>query len=58
VLSTNGDSALGGDDFDQAIAMHWRTHHKLADARDTRRCSPSARDVKERLSPRTPPTRT
>src|SRR5689334_20928949 len=36
VLSTNGDSALGGDDFDQSIAMHWRTHHKLADARDTR----------------------
>ena len=38
VLSTNGDSALGGDDFDQAIAMHWRTHHRLADARDTRAC--------------------
>jgi molecular chaperone HscA len=50
VLSTNGDSALGGDDFDQAIAMHWRTHHRLADARDTRRLLTVARDVKERLS--------
>ena len=50
VLSTNGDSALGGDDFDQAIAVHWRTHHKLADARDTRRLLTVARDVKERLS--------
>src|SRR5205085_664237 len=45
VLSTNGDSALGGDDFDQAIAVHWRTHHKLADARDTRRLLTVARDV-------------
>jgi molecular chaperone HscA len=50
VLSTNGDSALGGDDFDQAIAMHWRTQYQLADARDTRRLLTVARDVKERLS--------
>ena len=50
VLSTNGDSALGGDDFDQAIAMHWRTQLKLADARDTRRLLTVARDVKERLT--------
>jgi molecular chaperone HscA len=52
VLSTNGDSALGGDDFDQAIATHWRVGHKLADAagRDTRRLLAAARDVKERLS--------
>jgi molecular chaperone HscA len=52
VLSTNGDSALGGDDFDQAIAMHWRVAHKLADARggDTRRLLAAAREVKEKLS--------
>ena len=52
VLSTNGDSALGGDDFDQAIATHWRTGQGLADAvaRDTRRLLAAAREVKERLS--------
>jgi molecular chaperone HscA len=52
VLATNGDSALGGDDFDQAIAMHWRKAHGLADAgsRETRRLLAAARTVKERLS--------
>ena len=52
VLSTNGDSALGGDDFDQAIATHWRVGHNLADAGggDTRRLLAAAREVKERLS--------
>jgi molecular chaperone HscA len=52
VLSTSGDSALGGDDFDQAIATHWRVSQGLADAsgRDTRRLLAAARDVKERLS--------
>ncbi|MGZ5080336.1 MAG: Fe-S protein assembly chaperone HscA [Usitatibacter sp.] len=52
VLSTHGDSALGGDDFDQAIAMHWRVAHKLADAGggDTRRLLAAAREVKEKLS--------
>jgi molecular chaperone HscA len=52
VLSTSGDSALGGDDFDQAIAVHWRVTHGLADAsgRDTRRLLAAARAVKERLS--------
>ncbi|MFZ3322369.1 MAG: Fe-S protein assembly chaperone HscA [Usitatibacter sp.] len=52
VLATNGDSALGGDDFDQAIATHWRVHHKIADARggDTRRLLAAAREVKEKLS--------
>jgi len=54
VLSTNGDSALGGDDFDQAIASHWRARHRLADARggDTRRLLAAAREVKEQLSQR------
>ena len=52
VLSTNGDSALGGDDFDQAIATQWRVGHKLADAGggDTRRLLAAAREAKERLS--------
>jgi len=52
VLATNGDSALGGDDFDQAIAAHWRARHNLADGDlgDTRRLLAAARTVKERLS--------
>jgi molecular chaperone HscA len=55
VLSTHGDSALGGDDFDQAVATHWRVGHKLADAKggDTRRLLAAAREVKERLSSHT-----
>jgi molecular chaperone HscA len=54
VLATNGDAALGGDDFDQAIAMHWRHSHGIADAsqRDTRRLLVAARRVKEALSGR------
>ena len=52
VIATNGDSALGGDDFDHAIAVHWRKAHGLADAggRDTRRLLAAARAVKERLT--------
>src|SRR5207244_8416210 len=52
VLSTNGDSALGGDDFDQAIATQCRVGHRIADAKggDTRRLLAAARDVKEKLS--------
>jgi molecular chaperone HscA len=52
VLATNGDSALGGDDFDQAIATHWRVGLGLADGagRDTRRLLAAAREVKEKLS--------
>ncbi|THH40384.1 molecular chaperone DnaK [Neolewinella litorea] len=29
VLSTNGDTFLGGDDFDQAIVDYWRENHSL-----------------------------
>ena len=52
VLATSGDTALGGDDFDQAIAAHWRAVHGLADASgaDTRRLLVAARRAKERLT--------
>jgi molecular chaperone HscA len=29
VLATNGDTTLGGDDFDQAIVAHWLDKYKL-----------------------------
>ncbi|GAB2950690.1 Fe-S protein assembly chaperone HscA [Hymenobacter coalescens] len=32
VLSTNGDTYLGGDDFDRAIANHWIHRHELQQA--------------------------
>ncbi len=52
VLATNGDSALGGDDFDQAIGAYWRHLHGLAAAShgDTRRLLMKAREVKETLT--------
>ena len=52
VLATNGDSGLGGDDFDQAIGAHWRKAYRIAaaDHRDTRRLLMKAREVKERLT--------
>ncbi len=55
VLATNGDAALGGDDFDQAIAAHWRKHHQLVSAnqKDLRRLLMSARVVKEAVTTQT-----
>ncbi len=52
VLATNGDAALGGDDFDQAIAAHWRKAHSLVSAnqKDLRRLLMAARAVKEQLT--------
>ena len=52
VLATNGDSSLGGDDFDQAIGAHWRSAHGIAAAshRDTRKLLMKAREVKELLT--------
>ncbi len=52
VLATNGDSSLGGDDFDQAIVAHWRHAQGLAstDQRDLRRLLMRAREVKEYLT--------
>jgi molecular chaperone HscA len=34
VLSTNGDTYLGGDDFDQAIVNHWKKLHSLTSLSD------------------------
>jgi molecular chaperone HscA len=34
VLSTNGDTYLGGDDFDQAIINHWKKLHSLSSLSD------------------------
>ena len=52
VLATNGDSSLGGDDFDQAVAAHWRKIHGLVSAnhKDLRRLLMAARRVKEQLT--------
>lgn len=52
VLATNGDSALGGDDFDQAIAAHWCKLQGLVSAnrKDLRRLLMAARVVKEQLT--------
>jgi molecular chaperone HscA len=30
VLSTNGDTYLGGDDFDQALVQHWMQEHGIS----------------------------
>ena len=55
VLATNGDSSLGGDDFDQAIGAHWRRQLNLAaaDHGDTRRLLMKAREIKEILTTQT-----
>ena len=37
VLSTNGDTYLGGDDFDQAIINHWKKLHSLSSLSDGER---------------------
>jgi len=52
VLATNGDAALGGDDFDQAIGAHWRKQYQLVSAnqKDLRRILMAARGVKEQLT--------
>lgn len=55
VLATNGDAALGGDDFDQAILAHLRRKLSLASAddRDLRRLLMESRAMKERLTTET-----
>jgi molecular chaperone HscA len=57
VKSTGGDSALGGDDFDRAVAAHLLQQMGLpedaaGDRRLTRRVLDAARDAKEALTER------
>lgn len=55
VLATNGDSALGGDDFDRAILDWLRAQNKLENlnAQDTRLLLTKAREAKEALTDNT-----
>ena len=59
VLATNGDAALGGDDFDRAIYAWMVAAAKLGESarplgvHDTRRLLDAARDAKEALSQQT-----
>jgi len=52
VLSTGGDSALGGDDFDHRLFCWIGEQSRLAplSARDARQVMMKAREIKERLS--------
>lgn len=52
VLATNGDSALGGDDFDRLIFEWILTENNLSDlnAQDTRLLLTKAREAKETLT--------
>ncbi|MEL0203779.1 MAG: Fe-S protein assembly chaperone HscA, partial [Halieaceae bacterium] len=52
VLATGGDSALGGDDFDRALADHILAELALANPSSTqrRKALQSARDAKEALT--------
>ena len=52
VLATGGDSALGGDDFDQRVFCWLVEHSKLLplSAQDTRLLMVKAREAKERMS--------
>ncbi|MDX1668058.1 MAG: Fe-S protein assembly chaperone HscA [Limnobacter sp.] len=51
VLATGGDSALGGDDFDRALAQHFiDTHHLDLSPRHRARLVMACRRVKEQIS--------
>ena len=56
VVATGGDTALGGDDYDMALANHWLAEWKIGDcyrgltATEKRRLSRLARHVKEQLT--------
>src|SRR5690606_16390068 len=52
VISTGGDTALGGDDFDAAIVKMWVHDHKLTGlaAEDERALLVTARQMRETLT--------
>jgi molecular chaperone HscA len=53
VLSTGGDTALGGDDFDSKITQIILSHHNIESelsASELRKFSDVSRDIKEKLS--------
>jgi molecular chaperone HscA len=56
VLSTNGDTMLGGDDFDRAIIAHWMLQHQitadnlLRDAELNQRIRIAAEEAKIKVS--------
>ncbi len=52
VLATGGDSALGGDDYDRALADHWlsQSGSPAATPAEHAALAMAAREVKERLS--------
>jgi molecular chaperone HscA len=50
VLAVNGDSALGGDDFDECIAGWVADQYEIEGARDWRKVRTTARAAKEALT--------
>lgn len=52
VLSTNGDTFLGGDDLDRAIMDHWSSKHQLSltDSSDKQKLRLFAENAKKELS--------
>lgn len=61
VVATGGDTSLGGDDFDMALANHWLREWQIADCYrglspgEKRRLSRLARSLKEALTDLTDP---
>ncbi|MGB0850661.1 MAG: Hsp70 family protein, partial [Bacteroidia bacterium] len=55
VLSTNGDTFLGGDDFDQAIIKNWMSEHKIStdDKSELQLLRITAEEAKKELSSKT-----
>ncbi|MFA6150268.1 MAG: Fe-S protein assembly chaperone HscA [Chitinophagaceae bacterium] len=50
VLSTNGDTYLGGDDFDNAVADYWINEHKIEDISLKQNLRLTAEAAKKHLS--------
>lgn len=50
VLATNGDTYLGGDDFDRAIVNFWVNKYQLENHRESQEIRLAAEDAKKHLS--------